>query len=229
MSRTGKIGSALLVGASLGGATLMAGAVPLASPAAAANSKGHALSLTKEHVAKVGNVLATSSGFTLYRYASDPSGMATCTGNCAKIWPPLLLPKGDTKVKGPKGLTGFSTIHTANGRLQAAFHGQALYRFYGDTKKARAKGQGVEGAWFAELASNKISTGSPTTTSTTSPAATTPGATTPTPTTTKTTTKTTSPPATSPPSTTPPATTTPPTSPPTTTTTAPPGGGGVGF
>ena len=63
-----------------------------------ASAKGVALVIKTEHVGKVGTVLATGTGLTLYRYASTPAGKATCTGACAKVWPPLLLPKGVTRM-----------------------------------------------------------------------------------------------------------------------------------
>jgi predicted lipoprotein with Yx(FWY)xxD motif len=202
-------------------------------PATAASSSGHTLSII-EHVAKIGTVLATSSGRTLYHFTADPSGKSTCQGVCAEMWPALLLPKGDTHVKGPHGLKGLTTIHEAHGKLQVAFHGEALYRYVGDTKKGQANGQGVEGKWFAVLesgatSSSSASTASTTTSSTATPTTTTAPSTpsstktqstTPTTTATHTTPTTTKapPPTTAPPtSTIPPPTTTQP--PPTTTTT----------
>ena len=205
--------------------------VAFAAPASASK----ALTVTTVHISKIGTVLATSSGHTLYRYMADPPGKATCTGTCAQLWAPLLLPKGVTHVKGPKGVNGLSTIRVAHGRLQVAIHREALYEFAGDTKKGQAKGQAVEGAWFAVLKSGAASSASATVTplpgSTTTPTTaaksttTTSRATTPT---TATKTTTTSPPATTTPPTSPP-TTTPPPPPTTTTTTTTPGGGGVGF
>jgi predicted lipoprotein with Yx(FWY)xxD motif len=245
--RVAAIAGGLALGASslsLAGASAGSGV----AGASVAVSSGHTLTITKLHIAKVGTVLTTSKGLTLYRYTVDPTGKATCTGPCAKVWPPVLVPKGE-KIKAPHGLKGFSAIRLSNGKRQLEFHGQALYRFAGDKHKGSAAGQGVEGTWFAEVASNRVTTASPTTstspaaaptpaTPATSPSATSPSATT----TTKapapvksvtTTTKASSPAPTSPPATTPttapkppPTTTTPP--PPTTTTTAPPTGG-VGF
>jgi predicted lipoprotein with Yx(FWY)xxD motif len=181
--------------------------------ATAASSSGRTLIITTEHVAKIGTVLATSSGRTLYHFTADPSGKSTCQGACAKVWSALLLPKGDTHVKGPHGLKGLTTIREAHGKLQVAFHGEALYRYVGDTKKSQAKGQGVEGKWFAVLesgatassssASPASTTTSGTATPTTSTAPSTPSSTktqstTPT-TTTKAPTPTTAPPTTIPP------------------------------
>jgi predicted lipoprotein with Yx(FWY)xxD motif len=121
----------------------------LSSPVSAATS--HTFSLGTSHVAKVGTVLTTPSGLTLYRFTADTTGHATCTGGCAKVWPPLLVPTGD-HLKGAKGVRGLGSIKVGRGRRQATLHGVALYRFSGDSKKGQDKGQGVEGTWFAVLA-----------------------------------------------------------------------------
>ncbi len=177
--------------------------------ASAVGSPGKSLTITTQRVANVGTVLATKSGLTLYRYSVDPAGKVTCTGVCAKVWPPLLLPKGVTHLKAPHGVKGLSAIHVPSGRLQVFFHHQALYTFVSDKQKGQASGQGVENDWFAVLSNGKSSasvstttTQPPTTTTTTAPA---PAVTHPS-----------SHPA-------PPVTTT--TQPPATTTTVPPGGG----
>jgi predicted lipoprotein with Yx(FWY)xxD motif len=125
------------------------------APAGASLDKGvstsHTLTLRSAKVANLGTVLTTSGGLTLYRFTADTSGHATCTGACAKVWPPLLVPKGD-HLKGPHGLKGWSTINLGHGHKQASLGGVALYRFSGDTKKGQDKGQGVESTWFAMLA-----------------------------------------------------------------------------
>jgi predicted lipoprotein with Yx(FWY)xxD motif len=229
--------SALAVGA-------LSVALVLAAPAGmagATSSHAKTVKISTAKVPNVGVVLTTASGLTLYRFTQDPTGMATCTGGCAKIWPPLLASKG-AHVSGPRGLKGLSLINVGNGHWQVAFHKVALYRFAGDKKKGLAHGQAVGGKFFAVLKSGIPATAAtgaapltsptapaPTTTSPTTPAqhSTTGGSTTtpmqtpvtqaPAPTTT---------PTTSPPPTTTPTTSPPP--PPTTTTTAP-AGGGAGF
>jgi predicted lipoprotein with Yx(FWY)xxD motif len=100
----------------------------------------------------VGTVLTTGAGLTLYRFTANPAGMSTCTGSCAKIWPPLLAAKGD-HVSGPRGVKGLSLIDVGGGHWQVAFHDVALYRFEGDAKKGQAKGQGIAHEWFAVLKS----------------------------------------------------------------------------
>lgn len=248
----GRTRTALILGASALAAGTLALSTLASSPASAVGSP-KTLTLKTVSVPKIGKVLATSAGLTLYRYTVDPSGKATCTGACAKVWPPLLLPKGVTHLKAPSGVKGLSTVHVAGDRLQVFFHHEALYTFVSDKKKGEASGQGVESDWFAVLSNGKSSapaaaatasspaTGGATTTPTTtkmpttttstasSSASSTKGTVSPvTPSTTPSTssTPTTQPPAKQTPTTQPPTTTT--TQPPTTTTTVP-SVGGVAF
>ncbi len=232
-------------------ALALACAVALAAPAGTAGaaqrseSSAHtqAIHLSTAKVPHVGTVLTTGAGLTLYRFTANPAGMSTCTGSCAKIWPPLLAAKGD-HVSGPRGVKGLSLIDVGGGHWQVAFHDVALYRFEGDAKKGQAKGQGIAHEWFAVLKSG-IPAG---TASGTAAAGTGAGSTPTTPTTAaagSTTTQAppaaTSPPApaqtpvtqapapaptTTPTTTSPPTTTTPTTQPPSTTTTM---GGGYGY
>jgi predicted lipoprotein with Yx(FWY)xxD motif len=226
--------------AALSGVALTGTSLVLAGPGgvAGATSSHQTIHISSAKIPSVGTVLTTSSGLTLYRFANDPSGTATCTGACAKIWPPVLASKG-AHIAGPKGVKGFSLIRVGN-NFQLAFHHVALYRFTGDKKKGQAKGQGVANAWFAVLKSGvPVTAGTPVVTptpATPTPATQTPSTVTPS---TQAPTRTTSPPAsqtpmTQVPPTTPPTsppTTTPTTTPPTTTTTQPSsaGGGGVSF
>ncbi len=227
--RSGPAGVGALVAGAAALAALALGIGASDGVAGATGSHTHAkvttIHVSTTTIAHVGTVLTTSSGLTLYHYTSDPLGHTTCTGACAKIWPPLTAAKGD-RVAGPKGVKGLSVIDVGHGRWQVAFHDVALYRFEGDAKKGQAKGQGLEGLWFAVLksgipttpsatAANTPTTQPATPTTTTAPAAPSQTPVIPSPATT--------PPATTPPATTPP-TTTPTTQPPTTA-----GGGGVAF
>jgi predicted lipoprotein with Yx(FWY)xxD motif len=248
--REGTLTAARATGGVLAAVALSAGALfasTLASspPAQAVGFPGKSLTIITEHVQKIGTVLATQSGLTLYRYTVDPAGKATCTGACAKVWPPALLPKGVTHIKAPRGVKGLTARRVHGGRFQVFFHGQALYHFVSDSKKGVASGQGVENDWFAVLSNGKSSASasaatpagsgagssgsgsgsgsasggsSGTSTSTTSPSTSktpTGGGSTPSSPTTAPVTK--SPPTTSPPTTAPPTTTPPTTAPPTTT------------
>ena len=84
----------------------------------------------------VGTVLTTASGLTLYRFTEDSPGTSSCTGACAKIWPPLLAAKG-AHVSGPKGVKGLSLLKVGNGHYQVALDKLPLYRFGGTKTKGR--------------------------------------------------------------------------------------------
>lgn len=222
-------------------------ALVLAAPAASAGATttaGKSVKISTAKVSGVGTVLTTASGLTLYRFTKDSPGVSTCSGACAKIWPPLLAAKG-AHVSAPHGVKGFSLLSVGKGHWQVAFHKLPLYRFAGDTKKGQAHGQNVAGEWFAVLKSG-IPAGAAVGTSgagATSTPTTAPGATTTQPPVTPTTqgagatmpaatpTPVTQPPTpaaqpTSPPATTP---TTTPAPPPTTTPTTAAGSGGYGY
>lgn len=227
----------LLSAVALSGAVLTGTALVLAGPAGARSSQ-RTIHISTAKVPGIGTVLTTNSGLTLYRFTDDPTGTATCTGACAKVWPPVLAAKG-AHIAGPKGVKGFSLIKVGP-HFQLAFHRVALYRFAGDKRKGQAKGQGVENAWYAVLKSGVPATASAPAAVTTPSTPTSPTTTAPATRTTPAPAATTPPPASQTPVTqapqttvpTPPSTTTPPTAPPTTTTTTQPssaGGGGVSF
>ncbi len=137
------------------GAASLSLALVLAVPGGTAGATGTQAKTIKISTAKisgVGTVLTTSSGLTLYRFTEDSPGTSTCTGACAKIWPPLLAPKG-AHVSGPHGVKDLSLLKVADGHYQVAFHELPLYRFEGDKKKGQAHGQNVGKVWFAVLKS----------------------------------------------------------------------------
>ena len=151
-------------------------ALVLAAPAGSAGATtttGKTVKVSTAKVAGVGTVLTTASGLTLYRFTDDSPGKSTCTGACAKIWPPLLAAKG-AHVSGPHGVKGLSLLSVGSGHWQVAFHKLPLYRFEGDKKKGQAHGQNVGGVWFAVLKSGIPATtaaGAAVSTSTTAPGA----------------------------------------------------------
>jgi len=100
--------------------------------------------LVKQAHTKVGTVLVTAKGLTLYHFTPDGTTKVTCTGGCATQWPPLLAPSG----KKATGLKGLGTIHGANG-VQVTYHGEPLYRFSGDEASGQVNGQGIANEWFA--------------------------------------------------------------------------------
>ncbi|HLI88173.1 MAG TPA: hypothetical protein VKV37_05745 [Ktedonobacteraceae bacterium] len=94
---------------------------------------------------KAMTILTTAGGRTLYYRTSDPAPASTCTGACAKTWPPLIA-RG--KLIVPASLKGHVSVHkTANGN-QVEFNGHPLYTYAGDMAARQAKGQGLGGIWF---------------------------------------------------------------------------------
>ncbi len=198
----------------------------------------------------LGRILVDGSGHVLYVDTHDRPNHLSCTGECAKRWPPLLLAGGAKRAVAGTGVTGLGTVPRAKHRLQVTWHKRPLYRYVGDRHPGQARGQGKGGIFFvaAPTGATHVVPGVGTTTTTAPPAAgvqpATGGATTTSPTS-RTATGTSgaggtgsvpgpsptvpapSPPPTSPPPTSPPPTSPPPTSPPPTT--APPAGGGVAY
>jgi predicted lipoprotein with Yx(FWY)xxD motif len=123
----------------LGAATA---AVPLAS-AQATTSKSEAVVkvVTRGHF---GKMLATVKGASLYTTGSS------CTGQCLKVWPPLLMASGKTM---PTGATGLSTVKITIGTkhdLQVTYKGKRLYTFESDSGSS-VNGNNVGGFKVAEV------------------------------------------------------------------------------
>lgn len=104
--------------------------------------------------AKLGSLFVDSKGMTLYTLTSSGHPVA-CTGQCAKFWPPLVLPAGTTTASGTAGVTDLGTASGAGG-LQVTEKGAPLYRFSGDMAAGDANGEGIGsfgGVWHVVQAS----------------------------------------------------------------------------
>lgn len=112
----------------------------------------------------VGPVLTGPNGRTLYYLTTDTSGATSCTGQCAVVWPPLVVPAGTTPSL-PSGASGtVSTASRPDGSRQVTYRGHRLYYFQGDTAPGTDKGQGVDGTWFVLSTTGAAPKGNPTTT-----------------------------------------------------------------
>jgi predicted lipoprotein with Yx(FWY)xxD motif len=127
------------------------------------------------HNSKYGSLLVTASGMTLYHYTPDKHGLIKCAGACAKFWPPLLV-SGKAKPKAGAGANAakLSTATRPDGTTQVTYAGLPLYRYAADKKPGDAKGQGVEGTWFAVASTGALAKAT-TPTTTTAPTTTTTG------------------------------------------------------
>jgi predicted lipoprotein with Yx(FWY)xxD motif len=129
------------------------------------------------HKTKLGKVLATRAGMTLYLFKVDKRGKSACYGQCATYWPPLLKKGALTGGTGVKASL-LGTTKRKNGTRQITYAGHPLYRFKLDKRVGAVKGQGQDffgGKWYAVSAGGRAITKSPssTTTNTTTTAPTT--------------------------------------------------------
>ncbi|MGK5737898.1 hypothetical protein [Micromonospora sp. URMC 103] len=127
---------------------------PAAGPLPAAPDKGRGstvVQLNGTASADIGTYVADGQGRTLYRFDKDSAkpSKSTCGGDCAKMWPPLLV-KSPGQIY-PSGinpqLVGY--VERADGTCQVTIGGWPVYRFAKDTAPGDVKGQGVGGTWFA--------------------------------------------------------------------------------
>ena len=128
-----------------------------ATPAAA----GGAVVGTRE-LPGLGQVLVNAAGRTLYVFAADAHAKVTCTGACASVWPPLLLPAGMTpRATGAvkSSLLG-SDPDPAGGRV-ITYAGWPLYTYVADPAAGDDSGQGIDlngGFWYVISPAGKVIT-----------------------------------------------------------------------
>jgi predicted lipoprotein with Yx(FWY)xxD motif len=107
------------------------------------------------HKTKVGSVLATSSGRTLYLFMADKHGRSACYGKCASFWPPLMK-KGALRAGAGVKTKLLGTTKRKNGTRQVTYKGHPLYLFKLDKGAGQTAGQGQNffgGKWFVVSAS----------------------------------------------------------------------------
>jgi len=119
------------------------------TPNKVAGGKTHTIELNATPNAQIGTYVADGAGRTLYRFDADKPGVSTCNGDCAKLWPPLLI-SSPGKIY-PSGVTAksISYIERADHTCQVALDGHPLYYFALDARPGQINGQGVNGTWFA--------------------------------------------------------------------------------
>ncbi len=105
------------------------------------------------------HILVNSNGRTLYVFAPDSRGKSTCSGQCAKFWPPRHLPKNAAPPSKIAGIPGtFGAITRTDGTRQLTYDGAPLYTFVGDHKPGDMNGQGLVasgGYWWVVVAGGR--------------------------------------------------------------------------
>jgi predicted lipoprotein with Yx(FWY)xxD motif len=95
----------------------------------------------------LGRVLTSPTGRTLYALTKDTKTQSTCVGDCAMVWPPLLVENGWSPAPDLDRAL-FATLARGDTRQLEAGR-WPLYTFSGDTKPGDVNGQGSGGVWFA--------------------------------------------------------------------------------
>ena len=138
---------------------------PSASAAAAGAPMIAARAVLTVRKTKIGDVLATATGMTVYWYSHDvrDSGKSACSGGCLTSWPAVTgTPVAATGVT----LTGkLGTITRPGGVVQATYNGHPLYTYAADMSAGQTLGNGLGGAWHvitgAGLAPSSTSSSAP--------------------------------------------------------------------
>ena len=123
---------------------------------------GTAISIGTKNVAPVGTVLVDQQGLTLYLLTKEEGGKIMCTGSCASIWPPVVLPSGASSATGIAGVKSslLGSVQLPDGSLEATYNGYPLHTYSGDSGPGQANGQAFQNVWFAVTSSGTSATSS---------------------------------------------------------------------
>jgi len=159
--------AAVAIGTLAAGCSSSTYAKPVASsapttPPPVVSSSGTATALSLAALSGIpGKALVDGQGRTLYLFEADTNGTSSCSGACAKAWPPYTVT--GTPQAG-SGLNGgmLATVHRSDGSIQVVYNRHPLYYFAADSHTGDHNGQGVKGfgaSWYVVGADgNKIDT-----------------------------------------------------------------------
>lgn len=97
-----------------------------------------------------GATLTLKDGATLYRLTKDSTDKSTCTGKCATVWLPVVLPTGEKAPVGV-GVGHLGSFTRSAGVRQVTYEGIPLYTFTGDKKAGQVTGNVKDtwGQWYS--------------------------------------------------------------------------------
>jgi predicted lipoprotein with Yx(FWY)xxD motif len=109
-----------------------------------------------------GPILVDGSGRTLYLFEADRTGMSTCNGDCAAVWPPLIAHGTPVAAAGINQLL-LTTTTRNDGSLEVVYNGHPLYYFVSDKQAGDITGEAISsfGAeWYVlSAAGSKVDKG----------------------------------------------------------------------
>lgn len=127
------------------------------------------------HDVKLGSILVTSAGRTLYELVSSSGKPLPCAGACASIWPPYVLSTGTkTPVAGGGVGAHLGVVSRSGGAQQVTANGIPLYLYAADGGPGQVNGEGLHtfgGVWWALTPNAQAAkpTSAPSSSSTTKP------------------------------------------------------------
>jgi predicted lipoprotein with Yx(FWY)xxD motif len=127
MARLRRTALSALVGCALG---LVA--APLALSLGEANPTPP---VVKVKNATFGNILQSKNRLPLYYWSVErrAGGKVRCTGECARVWPPLLVRSRSAVPSRLAGVRGvFGVVRRPDGKLQVTHRGLPLYAYHDD-------------------------------------------------------------------------------------------------
>jgi predicted lipoprotein with Yx(FWY)xxD motif len=102
-------------------------------------STGSAVLISTKHN-KLGTILAAGKSHrTVYLFEADKGSSSSCSGACAKAWPPVI---GKASAKGKAKASDLGTTSRPDGSTQVTYKGHPLYYFIKDKDAEDAYGQG---------------------------------------------------------------------------------------
>ncbi|MCK8491455.1 hypothetical protein M0L20_06290 [Spirosoma sp. RP8] len=102
----------------------------------------------------LGNVLTGEGGKTLYFFAPDVAGDATCSGGCKEVWP-VFYKETPTVANGLR-TSDFATVTRADGEKQTTYKGWPLYYYQKDAKAGDVAGENVGNVWMVAKPNYKV-------------------------------------------------------------------------
>jgi predicted lipoprotein with Yx(FWY)xxD motif len=90
---------------------------------------------------KMGKILTTEKGMTLYTFDKDAKDKSNCDKACLKKWPAFHA-AAKAKAEGE-----WSLVKAGDGKEMWAYEGKPLYMFVDDKMAGDMKGDGVGGVW----------------------------------------------------------------------------------
>lgn len=95
--------------------------------------------ITTKH-AKLGTILAMGpKKLTVYLFEADKRSASSCSGECAKVWPPVI---GKPKAAGAAMASDLGTTMRSDGTTQVTYKGHPLYLYIKDKDAGDSYGQG---------------------------------------------------------------------------------------